>query len=167
MKVLIYALLDENEVFYIGKTANISRRLKQHIDQSVRLWNEKDRKIQDILLSGRQLSHSILSEVDISIADKEESETIRKYIQEGSPLLNCMLYRVKRKKDEIIGGLNKSQRLVLTWLSEDKTSEEIGRLIGKSPRTVETIRQNIRKVAKVKTIPGLMIWAVRQGLVAI
>ena len=167
MGVFIYALLDDGEIFYVGKTVNMRERFKNHVSQSVRLWNEKDKRIQDILLNGRKLEYRILDDVDHVIGDKAEADTIRTLIQGGTPLLNCMLYKITRKNQEIIAGLNRTQRQVLVWLSEDKTSEEVGRLMGKSPRTVETIRQKIKKVANVKTNPGLMIWAVKQGLVAV
>jgi DNA-binding NarL/FixJ family response regulator len=54
---------------------------------------------------------------------------------------------------------------VLRHISEDKTTEEISREVFLSPRTVETIRQKMKEKVGVKTIAGLVMYAMRNKLV--
>jgi DNA-binding NarL/FixJ family response regulator len=53
---------------------------------------------------------------------------------------------------------------VLRHISEDKTTEEISREVFLSPRTVETIRQKMKEKVGVKTIAGLVMYAMRNKL---
>lgn len=54
---------------------------------------------------------------------------------------------------------------ILKLISEDKTTEEISEEIFLSPRTVETIRQNMKIKVGAKTIAGLLMYAIRNKLV--
>ena len=54
---------------------------------------------------------------------------------------------------------------ILQLLSEDKTTEEISKVIFLSPRTIETIRQNMKSKVNVKTIGGLIMYAMRNKLI--
>ena len=49
-------------------------------------------------------------------------------------------------------------------ISEDKTTEEISKEIYLSPRTIETIRQNMKSKAGVKTIGGLVMFGIKNKL---
>lgn len=53
---------------------------------------------------------------------------------------------------------------VLKHICEDKTTEEISKEVFLSPRTVETIRQKMKEKAGVKTIAGLVVYAMRNKL---
>src|SRR6476646_11676535 len=53
---------------------------------------------------------------------------------------------------------------ILKLLSEDKTTEEISKEIFLSPRTIETIRQNMKTKVGAKTIAGLIMYAMRNKL---
>ncbi|OLY93618.1 two component transcriptional regulator, LuxR family [Cnuella takakiae] len=53
---------------------------------------------------------------------------------------------------------------VLKHITEDKTTEEISKEVFLSPRTVETIRQKMKEKAGVKTIAGLVVYALRNKL---
>lgn len=53
---------------------------------------------------------------------------------------------------------------ILKLISEDKTTEEISEDVFLSPRTVETIRQNMKTKVGAKTIAGLLMYAVRNKL---
>ncbi len=57
--------------------------------------------------------------------------------------------------------LNKKELNILKLISEDKTTEEISEEVFLSPRTVETIRQNMKTKVGVKTIAGLLMYAIR------
>lgn len=54
---------------------------------------------------------------------------------------------------------------ILKLLAEDKTTEEISKIIFLSPRTIETIRQNIKSKVGAKTIGGLIMYAMRNKLI--
>lgn len=54
---------------------------------------------------------------------------------------------------------------ILQLLAADKTTEEISKTIFLSPRTIETIRQNMKTKANVKTIGGLIMYAMRNKLI--
>jgi len=53
---------------------------------------------------------------------------------------------------------------ILKLISEDKTTEEISKEVFLSPRTIETIRQNMKSKIGVKTIAGLVMYAMRNKL---
>lgn len=54
---------------------------------------------------------------------------------------------------------------ILKLLSEDKTTEEISQEVFLSPRTVETIRQNMKSKVGAKTIAGLIMYGMRNKLI--
>jgi len=53
---------------------------------------------------------------------------------------------------------------ILKYISEDKTTEEISQEVFLSPRTIETIRQNMKSKVGAKTIAGLVMYAMRNKL---
>ncbi len=59
---------------------------------------------------------------------------------------------------------NEKELKILRLISEDKTTEEISEGVFLSPRTVETIRQNMKMKVGAKTIAGLVMYAVRNKL---
>jgi DNA-binding NarL/FixJ family response regulator len=54
---------------------------------------------------------------------------------------------------------------ILKLISEDKTTEEISKEVFLSPRTIETIRQNMKQKVGAKTIAGLVMYATRNRLI--
>lgn len=54
---------------------------------------------------------------------------------------------------------------ILKLIAEDKTTEEISKEVFLSPRTIETIRQNMKQKAGSKTIAGLVMYAMRNKIV--
>lgn len=54
---------------------------------------------------------------------------------------------------------------ILQLIAEDKTTEEISEEVFLSPRTVETIRQNMKLKVGAKTIAGLVMYAMRNKLI--
>ena len=54
---------------------------------------------------------------------------------------------------------------ILQLLAEDKTTEEISKIIFLSPRTIETIRQNMKTKVNAKTIGGLIMYGMRHKLI--
>jgi DNA-binding NarL/FixJ family response regulator len=59
---------------------------------------------------------------------------------------------------------NEKELKILKLISEDKTTEEISENVFLSPRTVETIRQNMKTKVGAKTIAGLLMYAMRNKL---
>lgn len=53
---------------------------------------------------------------------------------------------------------------ILKCIAEDKTTEEISKEVFLSPRTIETIRQSMKQKVGVKTIAGLIMYAMRNRL---
>ncbi len=59
---------------------------------------------------------------------------------------------------------NEKELKILKLISEDKTTEEISENVFLSPRTVETIRQNMKTKVGAKTIAGLLMYAIRNKI---
>lgn len=53
---------------------------------------------------------------------------------------------------------------ILKCIAADKTTEEISKEVFLSPRTIETIRQKMKEKIGVKTIAGLMMYAMRNKM---
>ncbi|MFZ4056909.1 MAG: response regulator [Ferruginibacter sp.] len=54
---------------------------------------------------------------------------------------------------------------ILQLLAQDKTTEEISKIIFLSPRTIETIRQNMKTKVNAKTIGGLIMYGMRNKII--
>jgi DNA-binding NarL/FixJ family response regulator len=59
---------------------------------------------------------------------------------------------------------NEKEIKILKCIAEDKTTEEISKEVFLSPRTIETIRQNMKQKVGAKTIAGLVMYAMRNKL---
>ena len=60
---------------------------------------------------------------------------------------------------------NEKEIKILQLLAEDKTTEEVSKIIFLSPRTIETIRQNMKIKVGAKTIAGLIMYGMRNKLI--
>ena len=60
---------------------------------------------------------------------------------------------------------NEKEIKILQLLALDKTTEEISKTIFLSPRTIETIRQNMKTKVGAKTIAGLIMYGMRNKLI--
>ncbi len=60
---------------------------------------------------------------------------------------------------------NEKEIKILQLLAEDKTTEEISKIIFLSPRTIETIRQNMKSKVDAKTIGGLIMYGMRNKII--
>jgi DNA-binding NarL/FixJ family response regulator len=54
---------------------------------------------------------------------------------------------------------------ILKLLAEDKTTDEISKEVFLSPRTIETIRQNMKSKVGAKTIAGLIMYGMRNKII--
>jgi DNA-binding NarL/FixJ family response regulator len=59
---------------------------------------------------------------------------------------------------------NEKEMKILKLISDDKTTEEISKEVFLSPRTIETIRQNMKQKVGAKTIAGLVMYGMRHKL---
>ncbi|MEJ7829801.1 MAG: LuxR C-terminal-related transcriptional regulator, partial [Segetibacter sp.] len=83
---------------------------------------------------------------------------------------SAVLLRLQQKKTvrrfyPDIVKFNEKELNILKLISEDKTTEDISEEVFLSPRTVETIRQNMKSKVGVKTIAGLLMYAIRNKLI--
>ena len=60
--------------------------------------------------------------------------------------------------------LSEKEIRILKLIADDKTTEEISKEVFLSPRTIETIRQNMKQKVGAKTIAGLVMYATRTKL---
>ncbi|HYC41089.1 MAG TPA: response regulator transcription factor [Chitinophagaceae bacterium] len=60
--------------------------------------------------------------------------------------------------------LSEKELKILKLIADDKTTEEISKEVFLSPRTIETIRQNMKQKVGAKTIAGLVMYAMRNKL---
>lgn len=60
---------------------------------------------------------------------------------------------------------NEKELKILQLLAEDKTTEEISKIVFLSPRTVENIRQNMKAKVDAKTVSGLIMYGLRNKLI--
>ena len=93
-KHYIYALVNpiSNKIFYIGRSVNPQRRLKQHLSEKVaKKTNKKLAIINDILCQGQTVKMVILDIIDtdnIKIAEKLEEAWVAQKTLEKHPLVN-------------------------------------------------------------------------------
>jgi DNA-binding NarL/FixJ family response regulator len=59
---------------------------------------------------------------------------------------------------------NEKELRILKLIAEDKTTDEISKEVFLSPRTIETIRQNMKQKVGAKTIAGLVMYGMRHKL---
>jgi len=60
---------------------------------------------------------------------------------------------------------NEKEISILKLIAQDKTTEEISKEVYLSPRTIETIRQNMKTKVGAKTIAGLIMYGMRNRLI--
>ncbi len=73
---------------------------------------------------------------------------------------------VKRRKRGLLEALTSRQREILQLIAEGRTSKEIATRLSLSPRTVESHRADIMERLDVYDLPGLVLIALRAGLIA-
>ncbi len=149
--MVIYALKDNDNFFYVGKTVNIAKRIKGHLGD--KRPSIKDDIVRAILRNGRCLDYEILKECSDNIeAIVWEKYFVSKLISEGHKLTNVWL---STEQDYII----------LQCLADDMQSKDIAIKCNMSNRTMETRIGKIKKKYNCKTLGGLMYHCYKLGLV--
>lgn len=80
-------------------------------------------------------------------------------------LLKLQRRKISKKFVSATVNLSEKELKVLKLMSEDKTTEEISEELFLSPRTVETIRQTMKSKVGVKTLVGLMMYAIKRNMI--
>jgi DNA-binding NarL/FixJ family response regulator len=85
---------------------------------------------------------------------------------------NAVMGKLMQKKsvrqfyaDKIPVSFTEKEIKILQLLAEDKSTEEISKIVFLSPRTIETIRQNMKTKVDAKTIGGLIMYGIRNKLI--
>ena len=85
---------------------------------------------------------------------------------------NAVMGKLMQKKsvrqfyaDKIPVSFTEKELKILQLLAEDKSTEEISKIVFLSPRTIETIRQNMKTKVDAKTIGGLIMYGIRNKLI--
>lgn len=151
---IIYCLKCDGEIFYIGKTVNIKKRMDDHIQKYTQSLQPVKQYISQLLKSGKDIQYEKLAECSDEDALKIETEFIKKY--KYSPLKNVA------NNPEY---LNEIERQVLILMANDKETDQIAATLFKSVRTIEKIKINLKKKANVKTLTGLIMWAVNKKII--
>lgn len=60
---------------------------------------------------------------------------------------------------------NEKELKILQLLGDDKTTDEISKVVFLSPRTIETIRQNMKTKVGARTIGGLLMYGMRNKMI--
>ncbi|MCW3074451.1 MAG: response regulator transcription factor [Flaviaesturariibacter sp.] len=82
----------------------------------------------------------------------------------------ALLNRLRMKNDapasiEVDAHLNDKEKLVLKLICEEKSTREIAEMVEISPRTVEAIRDKLKVKTGSKSMAGLVMYAVKAGIV--
>ena len=164
--VTIYALKDNGEIFYIGQTINIKDRMSNHISSSVLNKTDKQKRIKEIFDNGRQLTYEILETCETEQGLIIENNYIKIYLLKGANLVNKNVTnsttKLRKPIDKII---TRKERQILQLMADDNNTKGIAKATGMSSRTIEQLRNRIKRKAKVKSIAALMRYAYINKLV--
>jgi DNA-binding NarL/FixJ family response regulator len=84
----------------------------------------------------------------------------------------ALLSRLRMKQEapaaaeEFDANLNDKEKLVLKLICEERSTREIAEMVEISPRTVEAIRDKLKVKTGSKSMAGLVMYAVKAGIVA-
>jgi DNA-binding NarL/FixJ family response regulator len=80
-------------------------------------------------------------------------------------LLNRLRTRNDVKDSELEAPLSDKEKTILKLMCEEKSTKEIAELVDISPRTVEAIRDKLKVKTGAKSMAGLVMYAVKVGIV--
>jgi two-component system, NarL family, response regulator NreC len=112
------------------------------------------------------------------LKDSAESDLVRaiRSVAEGksffSPTVSKVLLEDYMRKLQRTGGedsydlLTPREREILQLVAEGKSNKEIAAILNLSVYTIETHRSNIMEKLKLKSLPELILYAVRKGIIA-
>ena len=81
----------------------------------------------------------------------------------------ALLTGIRTKRNDIVGpqdvNLSDKEMRVLKLMCEEKTTKEIADIVDISPRTVEAIRDKLKTKTGAKSMAGLVMYAVKNGII--
>ena len=81
----------------------------------------------------------------------------------------ALLTGIRTKRNDILGpqdaNLSDKEMRVLKLMCEEKTTKEIADIVDISPRTVEAIRDKLKTKTGAKSMAGLVMYAVKNGII--
>jgi DNA-binding NarL/FixJ family response regulator len=80
-------------------------------------------------------------------------------------LLNRLRTRNDAKDTDLEAPLSDKEKTILKLMCEEKSTKEIAELVDISPRTVEAIRDKLKVKTGAKSMAGLVMYAVKAGIV--
>ena len=90
------------------------------------------------------------------------------YIQDGGQYLTPLIRREsidnKREKKDPLAQLSKREYEVFSFLVDGMRPKDIAKMLGISPKTVDTYRANIMRKLEVDGIAGLVRFAIQRNL---
>ncbi len=168
--------LEEGEIDIIITDLNMPKMSGVDLVREVKL-KYPDIKILVLSMHNNRetISEILMSEAEgyiLKNTGKQELLNALQRINDGSmfysnEVMSIMLERVKqeKKKEEATKFLTERELEILQLILEENTSEEIAEKLFISRRTVDTHRKNILHKTEVKTIVGLMKFALKYDLV--
>ncbi|MDF7816548.1 response regulator transcription factor [Runella sp. MFBS21] len=146
-----------------------AREISPHIKVILLTMTEDMARVRDAMRIGAWgyiLKSSSLEELQWAIKEVVEG---RKYFGadleiETAENATVVVSNWHSKEDEI-PHLTKREIEIIRYIVKDKSSEDIAKLLNISPNTIETHRRNIFKKLDVKTVVGLMRFAIKHNLI--
>lgn len=86
----------------------------------------------------------------------------------NNAVMSDLLHKRKRRRnldDDLPITFSEKEVRIMQLLGEDKTTNEISKIVYLSPRTIETIRQNMKSKVGAKTIGGLLVYGMRHKII--
>lgn len=84
-----------------------------------------------------------------------------------SELIEDYITRPSNKEESGLGALNDQERAILQLVVEGKSSHQIAATLHLSPKTVDSYRSRIMQKLNIHDIPGLVKFAIQQGLITL
>jgi DNA-binding NarL/FixJ family response regulator len=89
------------------------------------------------------------------------------YLSEKIPARDISAYIGGRGSANPIERITSRERQVLRLVVEGHTSNEVGKLLGLSPKSVDTYRSRIMLKLGIDDLPGLVKFAIRHGMTTV
>jgi DNA-binding NarL/FixJ family response regulator len=104
-------------------------------------------------------------------AAQEELELALRTVRAGQTYLSAAISRqvierhLQGEEDNSGEKLTSRQREILQLIAEGKNTKEIASVLGLSAKTVEAHRAQLMERLKIRDVPGLVRYAIREGLI--
>jgi two-component system NarL family response regulator len=93
----------------------------------------------------------------------EIARIVREVHDRGCPRAHAATAAGPRQR-AVLDDLTQRERQVLAWIAQEKTSKEIAAILDISPRTVDTHRSSLMKKLGIRSVAGLVRYALHAGI---